>query len=257
MRALITGASGTVGTTLSRLLKSRGHEVFSWDRSQIPINDYYKMENYVKLIRPDVLFHLAYTPDPKQSWFVNYEWTSELAWITHILGIRFVFTSTNLVFSHRQQGPFMPESVPDAQEGYGLEKRKSEERIMFQNPDAVIARLGWQINTKSGHNNMVEFLKRRMLDEGKVRASTRWFPACSFVEDASEKLVELSSDAPPGIYMFDSNEKWSLYEIATALNQQFGFSWKVEATEDYGWDSRMIDIRISMPSLKERLVSLA
>lgn len=257
MRALVTGISGTVGTMLSRLLKQQGHDVFSWDRSQVPINDYYKMENYVKLIRPDALFHLAYTPDPTQSWFVNYEWTSELAWIAHILGIRFVFTSTNLVFSHRQQGPFIPESVPDAQEGYGLEKRKSEERIMFQNPDAVIVRMGWQINIHSGHNNMVEFLKRRMLNEGKVRASVKWWPACSFVEDASAKLIELAVDAPAGIYMLDSNEKWSLFEIASALNLQYGFSWNIEATEDYGWDSRMIDKRITMPSLRERLPALS
>jgi dTDP-4-dehydrorhamnose reductase len=256
MRALITGASGTIGTELTRLLKKSDHEAVAWDRVQVPINDYYKMENYLKLIRPDVLFHLSYTPDPKQSWLVNYEWTSELAWITRILNIRFVFTSTNLVFSHRQQGPFSPNSVPEASEGYGLEKRKSEERVRSQNPNAVIIRLGWQINVKSGKNNLVEFLRRRMEEEGKVRASTQWYPACSFVEDTATKLLELSNDVPPDVYMIDSNERWNLYEIATALNEQLGYGWLIEATNDYGWDSRMEDKRLHMPSLKQRLPSL-
>src|ERR1041385_2582396 len=117
MRMLVTGASGTIGSSLCALLKEGQHEVFTWDRKQVPINDYYKMENFMKLIRPDVLFHLAYTEDPNQSWFVNYEWSSELAWLTRILKIKFIFTSTNLVFSHRQQGPFTPQSHPDAHEG--------------------------------------------------------------------------------------------------------------------------------------------
>src|SRR5262245_59253637 len=99
VRVLVTGASGTIGSSLCTVLKQGGHEVFTWDKKQVPINDYYKMENFLKLINPDVLFHLAYSEDPSESWFVNYEWSSELAWLTGILRIRFVYTSTNLVFS--------------------------------------------------------------------------------------------------------------------------------------------------------------
>jgi len=253
MRALVTGASGTIGSALCSMLKEGKHEVFTWDRKQVPVNDYYKMENFMKLIHPDVLFHLAYTEDPNQSWFVNYEWSSELAWLTQILNIKFIFTSTNLIFSHRQQGPFTPYSEPDAYEGYGFEKRKSENRILSQNPEAMIARLGWQISLKGGNNNMIEYFQRRLKEEGVIRASTRWFPAASFVEDTGSKLIEIAAASAPGIYLLDSNEKWNLFEIATALNQQFNFGWRIEPTEDYGWDSRMIDERMNMPSLKERL----
>jgi len=253
VRALVTGASGTIGSGLCSLLKLQGHDIFTWDRIQIPIDDYYKMENFVKLIRPDVLFHIAYTQDPNQSWFVNYEWSSELAWITHILHIRFVFISTNLVFSHRQQGPFTLHSVPDAFEGYGFEKRKSEERVSSQNPEAIIARLGWQIRIDGGGNNMIEYFRKRMADDGVIRASIRWYPACSFVEDACSKLIEMATIFPSGICMLDSNEKWNLFEIASALNEQFHFNWKIEPSEEYGWDSRMIDERMNMPSLRESL----
>src|SRR6185295_1752892 len=155
-RALVTGASGTIGSVLCKMLKEQQWEVFTWDRKLVPIDNYYKMENFIKLTHPDVLFHLAYSPDPEQSWIVNYEWSSELAWLTKILGIKFIFTSTNLVFKHDSSGPFTVNSVPNAESGYGFEKRKTEERIFSQNPESIIVRLGWQIGERAGSNNMID-----------------------------------------------------------------------------------------------------
>lgn len=255
-RALVTGVSGTIGSVLERLLKEQDWEVFAWDRKLVPIDDYYKMENFVKLIHPDVLFHLAYSPDPDQSWFVNYEWSSELAWITKILKIKFLFTSTNLIFKDSSQGPFTLQSIPDAKSGYGFEKRKTEKRIIHQNPDSIIARLGWQIGEKAGSNNIVDFFERGMKNEGVIKASIKWLPACSFLEDACESMIQLATIFPPGTYMLDSNERWNIYEIAVALNEKFHFGWQIEATEDYVFDSRMIDERVKMVSLKSRLPAL-
>jgi dTDP-4-dehydrorhamnose reductase len=252
MRFLVTGASGTIGKVLVEMLKARGDEVFAWDRQQVPINDYYKMENFVKLIRPNALIHLAYTQEPDQSWFVNYEWASELAWITRLLRIRFVFISTNLVFSHRQQGPFTIQSVPDATEGYGFEKRKSEARVMQQNPESIIARLGWQISLTGG-NSMIEYFRKKFKEEALIKASLHWIPACSFVDHTAQKLIELSENYLPGICMIDSNTGRNVFEIACALNHQYNFNWSIQPSEDYGWDSRMLDERMQMPSLESRL----
>lgn len=255
-RALVTGATGTIGCVLCDRLKE-WWEVFTWDRKLVPIDDYYKMENFIKLIRPDVLFHLAYSTDPNQSWFVNYEWSGELAWITRILNVKFIFTSTNLVFKNTTQGPYTIQSAMDVDFGYGFEKRKTEERILFQNPSSIIARIGWQIGEKAGSNNMIDFFERRIQSEGIIRASTKWLPASSFLEDTSIKLIELATIFPPGTYMLDSNERWNLYEIAVALNKKFSFGWKIEPTDDYVFDSRMIDERVKMVSLKERLPEIA
>ncbi|HYV94183.1 MAG TPA: sugar nucleotide-binding protein [Chitinophagales bacterium] len=255
-RALVTGASGTIGYIFCEQLKQQQWEVFSWNRKLVPIDDYYKMENFIKLIRPDVLFHLAYSPDPDQSWFVNYEWSSELAWLARVLNVKFLFASTNLVFKNTTPGPYTIQSIPDADRGYGFEKRKTEERVLFQNPDSIIARLGWQIGEKAGSNNMIDFFDRRIQSEGIIRTSTEWLPACSFLEDTSVKLIELATFFSPGIYMLDSNEQWNLYEITLALNQKFNFGWIIEPTDDYVFDSRMIDKRVKMVSLKERLSQL-
>jgi hypothetical protein len=71
------------------------------DQAEVPIDDYSRMESFVQSANPDILFHLAYASDPafssEETWKINYEWASELAWISKLAGIKFLFTSTNLV----------------------------------------------------------------------------------------------------------------------------------------------------------------
>lgn len=258
-RAILTGASGTVGSCLAGYLRRQGYEVIPWDRGSVPVDDYHAMERFVRESAPEVLFHLATASQPTgrsgESWLINYEWTSELAWITRTLGIRFVFSSTALVFSNDARGPFTRDSQPDAAEGYGYEKRRAEERVFHQNPEARVVRLGWQIGEEPTGNNMLAFLEDKVRQEGRVRASTGWYPACSLLDDTVRALHELSS-AEPGLYQLDSNERWTFYEIARELSARHGQRWPVEPSEDFVFDQRMRDERVRLPSLKDHLPGL-
>lgn len=257
MRALITGATGTIGTDLCKSLSQKNIEVILWNRQTVPIDNYQLMEDFVKQVQPDVIFHLAYASKlsgfENESWKVNYEWSSELAWIARQQQIKFLFTSTNLVFSNQQQGPYTASSKPGAENGYGYEKRRAEERVIAQNTAAIVVRLGWQIGTQPGTNNMIDYLERKMNEFGEVRASTLWRPACSFLDDTCEKLIDIAVGYEPELYMIDSNERWNFYEIAKALNHLHGHRWKIIPTDDYIADNRMIDERVKMLSLNQRL----
>jgi dTDP-4-dehydrorhamnose reductase len=259
-RALLTGAGGTVGQALEAELLAAGWQVTRWDRRAVPIDDYARMEEFVRGTGAHVLFHLAIASQPTgrqgEGWAVNFEWTSELAWICRVLELRFVFLSTAMVFSDAAIGPFTIDSVPDAREGYGYEKRMAEERVAYQNPYAQVVRLGWQLGER-GDNTMQRFLIRQHAEHQQIRASTRWLPACSFIEDTAAALRRLTA-APPGLYMLDSNERWTFYDIARALlaGSAAGASWKVVPTEDFVYDQRLRDPRAGMPPLNVRLPSL-
>lgn len=259
MNVVITGSNGTVGTILSEYLAEKKAVVIPWDRGLVPIDDYYAMEEFLRSSKPEVLFHLAIasrqTGRENESWVVNYEWTSELAWITRILNIKFIFTSTVMVFSDNNQGPFTLESIPDAVEGYGFEKRKAEERVFYQNPQATVVRLGWQIGEGPGSNNMIDYLEKQFEEKGKIRASRKWYPACSFLRDTVSVLWNLF-EFDPGLYMIDSNRKWKYYEICCALKDLHEKEWPIVSTEDFVYDQRMIDTRLHVPSLKKRLPTL-
>lgn len=261
MRTLITGANGTIGAVLCGMLVNRDVEVVKWNRTEIPVDDYHKMKEFIKRVEPDILVHLAYASQlngsADESWKINYEWPSELAWITKLLGVKFIFASTNHVFANKTQGPYQINFTPDAESGYGFEKRKAEEKILSQNENSIIVRLGWQIGKQPGSNNMIDFFQRKTKELGNVPASHRWMPACSFLEDTCEKLIEVAQYFSPGIYAVDSNERWNFFEIAKALNHLHGHPWKIVATEDYIADTRMIDERLKMISLRDRLVLLS
>lgn len=259
MKILITGINGTIGSELKKFLVSQGHEVIGWNRSEIPIDNYSVMLNYVNSVQPDAVYHLAIASKPtgkeNESWLVNYEWTSELAWITKILNIKFIFVSSALVFSDFAVGPFTVYSEPDATDGYGYEKRMAEKRSVYQNSNSVILRLGWQIGKEPDSNNMIDFIEREMKEKGEIRASTKWFPACSFLED-TVLILDKSREYFPGIYQVDSNKKWTFYEIVSALNILHGNKWKIVSTEEFVFDQRLIDDRIHIKSLNSHLKTL-
>jgi dTDP-4-dehydrorhamnose reductase len=263
MKVLITGLRGTVGRALREHQRGCGDTVVGWDRAQVPIDQYQAMEDFVRREAPDALLHLAIASQPSgrhdESWLVNYEWSSELAWIARVLEIRFLFASTAMVFSDHAPGPFTLTSIPDASSGYGHEKRRAEQRVMAQNPQARVVRLGWQIGDDPHHasNNMLDHLERTARRQGRVRASRRWLPATSFLSDTAAALRRLLEPAlSPGVYMIDANARWSFFQIARALSRRHGNRWLIEPTDDFVYDQRMIDPRPGIPPLESRLPEL-
>jgi len=241
----MTGSNGTLGSVLKNYLQSFGCRVNIWDYNQATTDDYWKMYEFIKKIKPDILIHLAAITSFSEServnsWQVNYLWSSELAWICRELKIKFIFTSTNLVF--KKNGPYFPDTEPDSDFGYGYEKRAAENKILNQNPCSVIIRLGWQISI-SGNNSMLMWLDREFEKKGCINASFNWYPSCSYTEDTS-RLIHHLFDFEGGIYQINSNQHSHFHEICCNLQRKYNRNWKLIATDDDFIDQRMYDDRI-------------
>ena len=63
-------------------------------------------------------------------------------------------------------------------------------------------------------------------------------------------------DKSPTIYLVNSNTRWTFYEIAVALNEKHGNKWNITATDDFIYDQRMLDARVTIPELNVRLPNL-
>lgn len=267
-RALVTGARGTVGAALVRALERAGAHVTCWDRQAVGLDDYAQMEAFVAQVKPEVIFHLAIastpTGRPGESWHVNVHWTHELAWIARQHHARFIFASTAMVFTDELPGPYTPQTTPNATQGYGYEKLMAEQVCLKQHPSPIIARLGWQISSLHAPtlgNTMFAHLKARyeQSPDGRIQASASWLPACSFLEDTVDALIRLADPlvAPSGIYLIDSNKRGVTFAaLAEALAARFEQPWRIEPTEDYIHDQRMLDERVELATLNERLIEL-
>lgn len=257
MKALITGSNGTIGNKLKRFLEFCGVEVYTWDRKKISIFDYHAMEEYIQSLSPDIVYHLAIASTlnkiENETWRVNYEWPSELAWICRLHQIKFVFTSSFEVFSDYNNGPFDNIAKSDAFEGFGFEKRMAEERVFYQNPQAIIIRLPLQISRDLKDRGLLYELQKDLSENSEISASINYYPALAFIEDTIEEIYRISTSYEKGLFMIDSNDGLNYYDILCSLNKIFQKNWTISKSTDFNYNQRMIDERCQIPKLSEKL----
>jgi dTDP-4-dehydrorhamnose reductase len=247
MLILITGLRGTLAPHLARAARDAGHEVMAWDRSQVPPDDAGAGSQWLDQTRPDAIAHLAMGGE---------DWAALLARYAAERGLPMVFTSTAMVFHHEPDGPHAPHDARTAQDEYGRYKIRCEDAVRSAHPGAAIARIGWQIDERATGNNMLAALDEWQRRDGRVAASRRWRPACSFMADTAAALLALLTAGQSGIVHLDSNsEQGHTFDaIAHALAQRFGRAlWRIEAHDDYLHDQRLVCGPVVLPPLSARL----
>jgi len=259
MKAIVTGASGTLGQVLTRHLEAHNWQVTAWERRRYPVGDWETSKAFLDGEEPHAIFHLASDADSsgieKETWLVNVEWSRWLAAQALAGSALFVFTSSVMVWSDQAMGPFTLQSASDVQTGYGHEKRQAEIAVLDANPDAVVTRLGWQMGHAVGGRHMLDHIEQHLAQHGKLSASQAWFPACSFLEDTAAALLRLCA-LPGDIYLLDSNKGWTYFEIVQAMKDTYDKDWVIEPADDLVFNQRMLDPRPQMPSLSQRLPML-
>jgi dTDP-4-dehydrorhamnose reductase len=254
MRILITGLNGTLAPHLARVARSHAHEVIGWDRSAVSPDDDRASDEFLAYTRADAIAHLG---------FGGEAWAARLATWATTHEAAFVFTSTAMVFDHVPDGPHRVNDERTAKDEYGRYKIRCEDAIRAANPNACIARIGWQIDVddegRASGNNMLAALDAEQSRDGRIRASTRWRPACSFMSDTAAALLQLIEQRVEGTVHLDSNADDALdfCSLVQALKRKFvRDEWHIEAHEDYVHDQRLLrtqDAVVRLPALSDRL----
>jgi len=244
MRILLTGMNGTVAPVVAERLRASGHETIAWDRSRVSPDDRDASRRFVEDVAPDWLVHAAMGAPT---------WAETLATASAGCGGRFLYISSASVFSASTVAPIRPDAVPDATDDYGRYKAECERLVLAANPAALVARIGWQIGRSPGKNTMSTYFADASARDGVVRASTRWFPACSFLADTADAFADLMDRRVGGIFHVDGNPGLSIFEIATRLNALQSSPWTVVATDDFVFDNRMADDRVAVAPITSTL----
>lgn len=239
MKVIITGMNGTVAPVVAEVYRQKGYEVVAYDRSITSIDNETEIKAFIKEHNPKIILHLALGP---------ISWSEILSSITKELEITFVYISSVSVYSNDQKGPFVATDTPYPVEDYGIYKKASEEAIKAINPDAFILRIGWQIGHESGSNNMIDFFQKQMDRDGIIKASSKFYPSCSFIEDTALAIYEVVLNHVPDTYLVNSNHNYNLFEIATYLKRLHPL-FRIKETTDFSYDNRMFDIRVPIKKL--------
>ena len=244
MKALITGMNGTVAPATAKRLREAGVDCVPWDRNRFSPDHHDAVRAHLREVRPDWMLHIGMgSPD----------WAAVLADESRALGSRFLFTGTVSVFDNRNPGPYAPDRKPDAQDDYGRYKAECERKIKAANPDAIIARLGWQIGHAPGNNNMVDFLVRTGTEKGKVELSGGVIHSHAFLEDTADALYRLLKNHPAGLYQLEGNPGLSMAEVARRLAKIHNFPFPIVEIQEAKRDVRMVNDKIEVGQITARL----
>ena len=248
---LLTGLNGSLAPSVARAAASRGFAVLAWDRSAVPPTDTDQSQRYLDSLELAGIVHMA---------MGSADWAAQLAGHSQHRQIPMVFTSTAMVFDHVPDGPHHVGDPRTAKDDYGRYKIDCEDRVRQANPQAMVVRLGWQIDPIASGNNMLMALDQWQAQRGCVAASRSWRPACSFMQDTATALLDLLQSPAPGVHHLDSNatEGHSFMQIARALQQQFQRNhWDIQENNDYQHDQRLLGGPKRVPPLSYRLPTLA
>lgn len=247
MRLLITGLNGSLAPKLAAQARARGWEVVGWDRRAASTDDSSAVARWLAGERLDAIAHLGFGPET---------FAGQLAAHAAERGMAFVFTSTAMVFHHEPDGPHRVSDPRTAQDDYGRYKIRCEDAVRASSPCACIVRLGWQIDPTSSGNNMLAALDAQQARDGGIGASTRWLPACSFMEDTAAALLLLLQAPAAATYHLDSNaqEGHTFAHIVRALARTYDRGhWVIRPNQDYVHDQRLFEQKALLPGLSARL----
>lgn len=245
-KVLLTGMNGTVAPAIARSLADRGVDTVAWNRAEVPVDNPDTVASFVERTKPDRVVHAA---------LGSPEWSELLARTCARRNIPFIFVSTVSVFAAPPNGPYGLAAAPNATDDYGRYKRDSEARVSAVNPDSAIVRIGWQIGTARGSNNMVDFLERQMDEKKRIEANRNWIPSCAFLEDTGAAFARLLDRPAPGLRHVEGNAGWTFAAIVHALNRRHGGRWTVEEVDGPTLDNRLADAVDDVGTLEERLRS--
>lgn len=232
MRILLTGMGGTVAPRLAAHAEHAGHEVRGWDRARVSPDDRDACWRHLDEVQPDAIAHLAFGAEA---------WAGQLAAAAAQRQVPMVLTSTSMVFAQRPDGPYQPDSPRTAATDYGRYKVRCEDAVRAANPEAMIARLAYQMDPDGAGNNLVAHVDAVAHRGEPVTASVRWIPAVAFLDDTAAALLSLLVDPAPGVHHLDGNAEtaWTHHRIVMALRTLLALDWQVIATEEPAHDQRL------------------
>jgi dTDP-4-dehydrorhamnose reductase len=149
VRTLVTGSTGQLGVELLRTAPP-GFDVVGLSHRDCDITDRAQVSAAIKTYRPELVINAAaYTAvDDAESGShlshaVNATGAGNVARSAEDAGARIIHISTDYVFDGTSREPYLPESLPNPINSYGMSKLAGEREVQHSSSAFLIIRSSW------------------------------------------------------------------------------------------------------------------
>ena len=225
MKALLIGANGQLGRTLSQFVPGNV-SLEALDLPAIDITDQEQVEKVVSAALPDVIINAAaYTAVDRAedelslAFSINADGPKNLARAAVEYSARLIHISTDYVFDGTACRPYPPDAVCNPLGVYGKSKWEGEKQVQSIIDDHVIVRTSW-LYSRYG-NNFVLTMLRLMREKKELRVvadqigSPTW---AATLADAVWRIV--AKPELKGIYHWSDAGVASWYDFAVAIQEE-------------------------------------
>lgn len=238
MRALITGASGQLGTDL-RAAFADDH-VVALDRADLDVAHEPSMVAAVRDAAPDVVVHAAaFTAvdacetDPHHAWRVNALGAWWAARAAALADAAIVYVSTDYVFDGTLGRPYTEFDPVSPRSVYGRSKEGGEQLVRRACAAHYIVRTSWVHGRVGG--NFAKTMLRVGRERGAVRVVDDQSGSPTFTFDLAPAIRALAVSGRYGTYHLTNAGSCTWFEFARAIFAEASLDVDVSPTDAASW----------------------
>lgn len=237
---LVTGAGGQLGQELVRLPGQPDVRLVGRDRRGLDVTDRTACLQAAASVRPDAVIHTAaYTavdraesePDTVQQ--INVVGTHYMADAAEAIGAKFVYISTDYVFSGEGDRPYREDDPTGPRSMYGRTKLAGERAALAACSRAFVVRTSWLYGVYG--DNFVKAMLKRARAGQPLRVVDDQVGSPTYAYDLADRLVRLARTERYGVYHAAGSGSCSWYQFARTIFDLCGMEVQLSpcATAEY------------------------
>lgn len=222
MKIIVTGVNGQLGYDVVKELNKRKYtDVIGIDIKDLDITNEIAVKVFINHNKPDVIIHCAaYTAvdnaeDNKETCYdVNVNGTKYLVESAKELDAKFVYISTDYVFSGDKNSEYFVEDIPNPKTVYGETKYLGEVETLKHNKHFIV-RISWVFG-KNG-NNFIKTMLRLGKEKKNLNVVSDQIGSPTYTHDLSKLIIDMIETEKYGIYQATNEGVCSWFEFAQKI----------------------------------------
>jgi dTDP-4-dehydrorhamnose reductase len=244
---LISGASGTLGSSFKRICEKRNLACHVLTRQEMDITDPASVEAAIVRFKPWAIVNAGgylrvdeAEADLDRCMRENTLGPTVLALACIRHALRFMTYSSDLVFDGAKEQPYVESDAVNPLNAYGRSKLEAEQRVLEADPQALVIRTSAFFGPWDQHNFVTQALNA--LDVGlPFQAARDATVSPTYVPDLVNVSLDLLIDRERGIWHLTNGEALSWAELARRACAAAGVSserLQEVSVEEYGYAAR-------------------